>query len=52
MTLQEVQEIKAKKSQIVKDMTVEQLNEYYADNLNEFNRIIGNQVKSEKQKES
>ena len=47
MTLQEVLEIKAQKSQVTKDMTTEQLNEYYADSLQEFCKITGKQLKSE-----
>ena len=47
MTIQEVWEIKARKSQITKDMTTEQLKEYYADSLREFYRITGKQLKNE-----
>ena len=49
ITLQEVLEIKARKSQVTKDMTTEQLNEYYADSLQEFCKIAGKQLKNEAQ---
>ena len=47
MTLQEILEIKARKSQVIKDMTTEQLNEYYTDSLQEFCKITGKQLKKE-----
>ena len=52
MTLQEVWEIKAQKSQVTKEMTTEQLKNYYADSMREFCRITGKQIKSEIKKEN
>ena len=41
MTIQEVWEIKAKKSQATKNMTSEQLKKYYSDSMREFSIITG-----------
>ena len=44
MTIQEVWKIKEQKSQVTKDMTTEQLNEYFADSMREFSKITGKQL--------
>ena len=43
MTIQEVWEIKSQKSQVTKNMTTEQLKDYYAASLKEFHEITGKQ---------
>ena len=47
MTLQEVLIIKEQKSQMTKDMTTEQLNEFFAGSLREFSRITGKRITKE-----
>ena len=44
MTLQEVWKIKDQKSQETKNMTTAQLNEYFAESLQEFRKITGKQI--------
>jgi hypothetical protein len=41
MILHDVWKIKEQKSQLTKDMTTAQLNEYFADSLLEFSKITG-----------
>ena len=41
MKLQEVLEIKEEKSKLTKDMTFEQLKEYYSKSMQEYYKIIG-----------
>jgi hypothetical protein len=48
MMLQEIWKIKAEKSQLTKDMTTEQLREYYSKSLSEFCKITGKQLTKNK----